>query len=94
MRDLVGFLGQRLVVIKPRGLGIEAEVELVLPAELKAGARECVVAQLLERYDYVLAVSPEKIEITFLGVRGGQGSLVQVVQSSRVSRAGVTRTPK
>ncbi len=36
MRDLVGFLRQRLVVVAARGFGVEAEVELVLPAEVEA----------------------------------------------------------
>ncbi len=47
------------------------------------GSLQRVVAQLLDRYDYVLAVSPEKIEITFLGVRNGQGALIQVAQSAK-----------
>jgi hypothetical protein len=38
MRDLVGVLRQRFVVVAARGFGIEAEVELVLPAEVEAGA--------------------------------------------------------
>jgi hypothetical protein len=38
MRDLVGVLRQRLVVIEPRGFRIEAEVELVFPAEIETGA--------------------------------------------------------
>jgi hypothetical protein len=38
MRHLVGVLGQRLVVEAARGFRIEAEVELVLPAEVEAGA--------------------------------------------------------
>ena len=46
MGDLVGFLGQRLVVIGAGGFGIEAEVELVLPAEVEASTRQRVVAQL------------------------------------------------
>ncbi len=44
MRDLVRLLGQRLVVEVARGFGVEREVELVLPAELEAGARQRVVA--------------------------------------------------
>ena len=46
MRDLVGFLRQRFVVIGARGFGVEAEVELILPAEVEAGTGEGVVAQL------------------------------------------------
>ena len=38
MRHLVRLLGQRLVVIFARGVGIEPEVELVLPAEVEARA--------------------------------------------------------
>jgi hypothetical protein len=34
MRELVRLLGQRLVVIAPRGIRIEREVELILPALL------------------------------------------------------------
>jgi len=48
-----------------------------------SGSLQRVVAQLLDRYDYVLTVSPEKIEISFLGVRGGQGALVQVAQTAK-----------
>src|ERR1035441_9398355 len=40
MRHFVRLLGQRLVVILARGLRIEPEVELVLPAEVEARARE------------------------------------------------------
>jgi hypothetical protein len=49
VRQFVRFLGQRLVVILPRGVGVETEVELVLPAEVEARARERVVAQLRGR---------------------------------------------
>ncbi len=38
MRHLVRFLRQRLVVIFARGVGIEPEIELVLPAEVEARA--------------------------------------------------------
>lgn len=77
------------------GVSIQASVLPDQPVTgVYTGPLQRVVAQLLERYDYVLAVSPEKIEITFLGARGGQGALVQVAQTSRVSRAGLTRTPK
>lgn len=48
------------------------------------GSLQRVVGQLLERYDYVLSVSSDKIEISFLGVRGGQGALVQVAQGSKL----------
>ena len=46
MRHFVRFLRQCLVVIFACGVGIEPEVELVLPAEVKARAAQCVVAQL------------------------------------------------
>jgi len=36
--DLVGFLWQRFVVIGAGGFRIEAEVELILPAEVETGA--------------------------------------------------------
>jgi hypothetical protein len=36
MRCLRPFLRQRFVVVLPRRLGIEAQIELILPAELKA----------------------------------------------------------
>ena len=49
MRHLVRLLGQRLVVVAARGVGVEREVELVDPAELEAGAGERVVAQLRRR---------------------------------------------
>jgi hypothetical protein len=49
MRDLVGVLGQRLVVVGAGRVGVEGQVELVLPAEVEAGAGEGVVAQLRGR---------------------------------------------
>jgi hypothetical protein len=49
MRNLVGLLGEGLVVILARGVGIEREVELVVPAEVEARPRERVVAQLRRR---------------------------------------------
>ena len=45
MRDLVRLLRQRLVVEVARGIGIEREVELVLPAELESRTADRVVAQ-------------------------------------------------
>ena len=38
MRHLVCFLRQRLVVVLACGIGIERQVELILPAEIEAGA--------------------------------------------------------
>ena len=49
MRHLVRVLGQRLVVIGARRVGVERQVELVLPAELEARARQGVIAQLRRR---------------------------------------------
>ena len=49
MRHLVGVLGQRLVVVAARGVGIESEVELVFPAEVETRAGQRVVAQLRRR---------------------------------------------
>ena len=49
MRDLVGFLGHGLVVELARLFGIEREVELILPAELKARLGERVVSKLRAR---------------------------------------------
>ena len=43
VRDLGASLRQRLVVVLARGLRIEREVELVLPAELEARLRQRVV---------------------------------------------------
>ena len=40
------FLREGFVVELARGHGVEAEVELVLPAELEAGLAQCVVAVL------------------------------------------------
>src|SRR5262249_45761665 len=57
------------------------------------GSLQRVIGQLLERYDYVLAVSPDRIEISFLGVRGGQGTLVQVAQDSKL-RPVISRAEK
>ena len=49
MRHLVRLLGQGLVVVGARGVGVEAQIELVDPAELEARAGERVVAQLRRR---------------------------------------------
>src|SRR4051812_1010349 len=46
VRDLVRFFRQRLVVVLARGVRIETQVELVLPAEVEARTRECIVAKL------------------------------------------------
>jgi hypothetical protein len=45
VRRLVGLLGQGGVVEFAGGFGVEAEVELVFPAELEPRAAERVVAQ-------------------------------------------------
>jgi hypothetical protein len=45
----VRLLGQRLVVEGECAVGVEAEVELVLPAEVEARAGKCVVALLRAR---------------------------------------------
>ena len=44
MRHLVRLLGQGLVMHRPRGLGVEAQVELILPAELEPRPAQRVVA--------------------------------------------------
>ena len=49
MRDLVRILRQGLVVVGARGVGVEANVELVLPTEVEARPREGVVAHLRGR---------------------------------------------
>src|SRR3984957_20551320 len=49
MRHLVTVLRQGLVVELARGVGIERQVELVLPAEVEAGARHRVIANLRRR---------------------------------------------
>ena len=46
MRELGAFLRQRLVVEFLRLLGVEAEIELIAPAEFEARFGERVVAQL------------------------------------------------
>src|SRR6266513_4482741 len=71
MRELRAFLGQRLVVELLCLVWVEAEIELVLPAEFETRFRECVVTDLctgmplgkvrgvrrdLVRYDAVLDV--------------------------------------
>ena len=43
-----------------------------------AGALPRVISQLLGRYDFVLSVSPEKIDIAFLGARAGNGAALKV----------------
>jgi len=49
VRHLVRLLGQRLVVVAARRVGVEREVELVLPAEVEARVGNRVVAQLRRR---------------------------------------------
>ena len=49
MRHLVRLLGQGLVMERARRFRIEREVELVLPAEFEAGARQRIVADLRRR---------------------------------------------
>src|ERR1044071_4613012 len=48
VRELGALLRERLVVVLARDLGVEGEVELILPAELEAGLRERVVAERSE----------------------------------------------
>jgi hypothetical protein len=44
------------------------------------GPLQRVIAAMLDRYDYVLSVSPDTIDIVFLGVRSGQGTTVRVAE--------------
>ena len=46
MRDLVRVLRQRLVMEGARRVGVETEIELILPAEVESPARTRVVAQM------------------------------------------------
>jgi hypothetical protein len=43
-----------------------------------SGSLQRVVSQLLGRYDFVLSVSPEKIDIAFLGARAGNGAALKL----------------
>jgi len=52
-----------------------------------------IVAQLLDRYDHVISVSPDTIAVTFIKARSGQGALVQVARGGK-PRSTVTRVPK
>src|SRR5580692_4820984 len=49
MRDLVAVLRQRLVVELARGVGIERQVELILPAEVEARLAHRIIADLSRR---------------------------------------------
>jgi hypothetical protein len=49
MRQLVRFLRQGLVVVFTSGIGIEAQIELVIPTKLKAGFRQSIVTNLRTR---------------------------------------------
>lgn len=54
------------------------------------GSLQRVIAGMLDRYDYVLSVTPEAIEISYLQSRG-QGT-VRVAQQGRAApRPGITR---
>ncbi len=46
MGDFVRFLRQGFVVVGTGGFRVKRQVELVLPAELEAGARQRIVAHL------------------------------------------------
>jgi len=59
--DLVGFLGQGLVVVGAGGVGIEPEVELVVPAKSKraresASSRSCAAGWPLARSEACAAI--------------------------------------
>ncbi len=61
MRDLVRFLGQGFVVESHRGVRIEAEVELIVPAEIKrardnASSRSCAAGWPLARSEACAAI--------------------------------------
>lgn len=49
MRDLGRVLGQGFVVVRARGVRVQAKVELVLPTELEARLGQRVVADLRAR---------------------------------------------
>jgi hypothetical protein len=60
-----------------------------------SGPLERVIAGMLNRYDYVLSVSPDAIDIVFLGARSGQVARVRVAGSgNRGLRPPVGREPK
>jgi len=61
-----------------------------------SGPLERVIAGMLDRYDYVLSVSPDAIDIVFLGMRSGQGARVRVAEQAGKQglRASVGRKPK
>jgi hypothetical protein len=61
MQELVRFLGQRLVMVLARGVGIERELHLVVPAEVETRSRRRVVTQLRRRM--ALATSAACAEI-------------------------------
>ena len=46
MRHFVRLFGQSLVVIVARGFGVQGQVELVFPTELKPGAGQRIIADL------------------------------------------------
>ncbi len=46
MRDLMRFLGQRLVMELARTFRIKREIELILPAELETRTGKCIIAEL------------------------------------------------
>jgi len=58
-----------------------------------SGSLPRIVAQLLDRYDHVISVSPDRIEVAFIKARSGQGTLAQAAQSGK-PRATVPRVPK
>ena len=46
MRELMTFFGKGLIMESPGLVGIKAEIELIFPAELKAGLGQGVVTHL------------------------------------------------
>lgn len=55
-----------------------------------SGSLQRVIASMLDRYDYVLSVSPDAIEISYLQARG-QGTVRIAQGAGRAPRVGATR---
>ena len=58
-----------------------------------SGSLPRIVAQLLDRYDHVISVSPDNIEVAFIKERSGQGTLAQVAQRAK-PRSAPNRAPR
>jgi hypothetical protein len=77
------------------GVAINAEKLPEQPVTgVYAGSLQRVIASMLDRYDYVLSVTPETIEISYLNARGQGGVRVAERTGKPARRQGITRVER